>query len=168
MEKDPAFLMYSEKWLQGTSGLMPEEKGVFIDLLCHQHQDGSLPVDLKRLARKAGLSVADFTPIWEGIKHKFVTIQQPSPQGNGQPPLNRLVNQKLVMVVKDRGTKSKRNRITGTLASLIRLSNEKHGVTEKIKIDFDLQHFMEIPEDRLMERLREWFNERLKAHKRTP
>jgi len=51
MSKDPAFLFYPKDWLSGTAEYMPDEKGVYIDLLCHQHQKGSLPSDTERLAR---------------------------------------------------------------------------------------------------------------------
>lgn len=165
MDKDPAFLMYSKDWLQGTSGLEPEEKGVYIDLLCHQHQDGFLPCDLKRLSRKAGLSLEEFKPIWEGIKHKFVVIEDKNGSTVGQPSVNRLVNRKLTAVISDRATKSKKNRITGTFASLIRLCDEKVAITNKIKEEFDFEVFMKMPDDSVTDRLREWFTKRLKAVK---
>jgi len=69
--KDPAFLMYSKDWLEGTAEYMPDEKGVYIDLLCHQHQKGSLPCDKIRLARMTGLSVEQFSKIWEIINVHF-------------------------------------------------------------------------------------------------
>lgn len=161
-EKDPAFLMYSKDWLQGTSDLMPDEKGVYIDLLCHQHQDGFIPSDLRRLARKSGLSLEEFKPLWDGIKHKFVPMPEPNGQPNGQAPLNRLVNRKLIAVITERLTKSKKNRITGTFASLIRLCDEKASITNRIKHDFDIEYFMKISDETVMERLRDWFTERLK------
>ena len=59
-EKDPAFLFYSKDWIEGTAELMPDEKGVFVDLLAHQHQKKGLPTDVNRLARLVGLSFEEF------------------------------------------------------------------------------------------------------------
>ncbi len=146
MDKDPAFLMYAKDWLQGTSQLMPEEKGVFIDLLCHQHQDGSLPADTRRLARMAGMTEEAFLPIWETLKVKF----KPT---NG----NRLVNQKLNQVVVNRSSRSLTNRISGEFASLIRLSTLNDKQKEKIKSQFSVSDFTNIEPSKLKERLTEWF-----------
>lgn len=42
MSKDPAFLFYSSDFLTGTSFLTNEQVGMYIRLLCHQHQNGHL------------------------------------------------------------------------------------------------------------------------------
>ena len=42
MSKDPAFLFYSSDFLIGTADLTMEEKGMFITLMCLQHQKGRL------------------------------------------------------------------------------------------------------------------------------
>ena len=73
-KKDPAFLFYPKDWLEGTAHMMPEEKGVYIDLLAHQHQRDYLPNDLNRLARISGLSIKKFSKIWDVINEKFIEI----------------------------------------------------------------------------------------------
>ena len=108
VNKDPAFLFYSKDWIQGTAKLMPEEKGVYIDLLAHQHQDGDLPNDTKRLARIAGMSEIDFLPIWDNIKNKF--------KDNGN---NRLVNRKLTELMTERSEKGLKNKIIGDRKSVV-------------------------------------------------
>jgi uncharacterized protein YdaU (DUF1376 family) len=149
-KKDPAFLFYSEKWLQGTASLMPEEKGVYIDLLCHQHQDGSLPNDTRRLARMAGLSEAEFLPIWSTVREKFRLTDD-----------NRWVNRKLTEVVTERLTKGLTNKIIGSFAAVVRLAKTDEETKQKIKQEFNWEDFKEIPTESLTERLTEWFNERL-------
>lgn len=42
MAKDPAFLFYASDFLTGVSDLSMEERGVYITLLCLQHQKGRL------------------------------------------------------------------------------------------------------------------------------
>jgi|688.fasta_scaffold134202_7 hypothetical protein len=41
-EKDPAFLMYAEKFIAGTYFMTDEQVGKYIRLLCLQHQTGHL------------------------------------------------------------------------------------------------------------------------------
>lgn len=152
VNKDPAFLFYSKDWIQGTAKLMPEEKGVYIDLLAHQHQDGDLPNDTKRLARIAGMSEGDFLPIWDNIKNKF--------KDNGN---NRLVNRKLTELMTERSEKGLKNKIIGTLASVVRLSNAPYDVKYQAKKNFDYTHFLTVEQPKLTEVITEWFNERLKS-----
>jgi len=59
-KKDPAFLFYPKDWISGTSEMLPNEKGIYIDLLCYQHQNSDLPNDTKRLSRIVGLGHDEF------------------------------------------------------------------------------------------------------------
>lgn len=149
MSKDPAFLFYSKDWIEGTAELMPAEKGVYIDLLCHQHQRGDLPSDPRRLARIVGLSTEEFEPIWQVLGEKFVA--------NG----NRLVNRKLTSVMTERSAKAHRNRIIGIFAALIRTAKISDAQRASIKKLFNIEQFVEIPTEILTERITEWFTERL-------
>jgi uncharacterized protein YdaU (DUF1376 family) len=67
MAKDPAALFYSNDFLTGTAHMTREEKGLYIELLCHQQQRGALSVEF--LKRIAGV---DFERLWPGIKDKFI------------------------------------------------------------------------------------------------
>lgn len=42
MAKDPAFLFYSQDFIMGTLHFTKEQKGIYIDLLCFQHQHGGI------------------------------------------------------------------------------------------------------------------------------
>lgn len=149
MAKDPAFLFYPKDWLQGTAQMMPEEKGIYIDLLSHQHQNGTLPADQTRLARMVGLTKTDFERVFAAIKDKFLD------DGNGN-----LVNQKLTNVVTDRLTKSKAKRVTGTFASVVRLSKLSTNVKEQIKSEFNYNDFMKVGDKDLTEKITVWFNQK--------
>lgn len=150
--KDPAFLFYPKDWIQGTAKLMPEEKGVYIDLLAHQHQDGDLPNNTKRLARIVGLSESEFLPIWEGLKSKFIEKND-----------NRLVNRKLTELMTERSDKGTKNKIIGTLAAVVRLSSAPYDVKFQAKKTFDYSDFLEVEQPKLTESITEWFEERLKS-----
>lgn len=47
--KDPAFLFYSKDFYEGTRMMLPDERACYIDLLIYQHQNGAIPLDLKRV-----------------------------------------------------------------------------------------------------------------------
>lgn len=68
MAKDPAFLFYSKDWLSGCQFMSFEERGIYITLLCAQHQNGHL--DPKRVGFLLGLSW-DMVPAM--VKEKFKT-----------------------------------------------------------------------------------------------
>jgi uncharacterized protein YdaU (DUF1376 family) len=153
MTKDPAFLFYSKDWLEGTAELSPCEKGIYIDLLCHQHQKGSLPSDTKRLAKLCGLSELEFMENWEAVKIKFNrTVDRTD---------DRLVNQRLVSVVEERASKAHKNAILSRFAVLIKKSSQ---LTTKqilqIKSKFNVYDYVdyEISEatERLTKRFSEW------------
>ena len=151
-KKDPAFLFYSKDWLEGTSEMTSEEKGVYIDLLASQHQRGSLPTETKRLCKLARLSEVEFLNIWEDIKHKF------KPNGDG-----RLVNRKLTEVVTERLERSHKNKIISALAVAVRQSNLPYEIKKEARVGFNISDFIDISEPKITESVTEWFNLRLKS-----
>lgn len=146
MSKDPAFLFYSKEWLEGTAEMTSEEKGVYVDLLAHQHQKGSLPIETKKLAKLSGNSEKDFLLIWKELSTKFI------PNGSG-----RLVNRKLNGIVTERFDRAWRNKIVGTLASVIKYSNNPYEINLQIKKKFRVEDFLSIPEQILTETITKWY-----------
>jgi uncharacterized protein YdaU (DUF1376 family) len=73
--KAPAFQMYADDFLAGTSDMSSEEVGGYIRLLCHQWTKGGIPNDEERAARMAGLMgspsiryvLAKFSPCDDGM-----------------------------------------------------------------------------------------------------
>lgn len=49
MAKDPAFLLYSKDFYEGTRLMLPEERACYLDLLIFQHQNGPIPEDTRRI-----------------------------------------------------------------------------------------------------------------------
>jgi hypothetical protein len=151
MAKDPAFLFYPKDWLSGTAEYMPDEKGVYIDLLCHQHQNGSLPIDTERLARIVGLSHESFLKIWSVISVHFEQTD------------NRLVNRKLNQLTIKRAKKSLINTINGTFAGLLKMGNYDAKTYKYLKSEFDASCFVSCDKSNLTNRINEWITERLKS-----
>lgn len=149
--KDPAFLFYSKDWIEGTAELSPAEKGVYIDLLCYQHQKSDLPSDLHRICRLVRLSYDEFLVIWNVISDKFYV--------DGE----RMFNIKLSEVMSERSLKGKKNKIIGIFASLLRKSDLSKKEYSEVRSSFKVDDFMQIDTERLTERLTEWYELRLKS-----
>jgi len=150
MAKDPAFLFYSKDWIEGTAEYFPAEKGVYVDLLAHQHQKGLLPADVMRLARIVGLSIEEFTPIWDKIKDKFIEIEP-----------GKLANKRLQEEILDRKEKGHKNKIIGQFATLIRQAKISAKEKEEIKKSFNVTEFLPFSTEIATELLTEWFYKRL-------
>lgn len=150
-DKDPAFLFYTKDWYSGTAEMMPHEKGVYVDFLCYQHQNKGLPNDIKRLARIASMSEREFAPIWVKVKEKFVLVD------------GVLINLKLAEEMLRRKDKSKKNTISGTFASILRLNKYTLEQYKHLKSKFKVEDFASIETERLTERLTEWIQECLKS-----
>lgn len=146
--KDPAFLFYSKDWIEGTAEMFPEEKGIYIDLLCYQHQKGSIPNDINRLSRLVRLTVEEFTPIWNNIKDKFIP--------NGEPNGERLVNHKLNEVMTERSEKGMKNKLIGTFAHVIRKLKLPIDREKALKQRFNVDELLKIHKEWNTESLTEW------------
>jgi len=100
-------LFYTKDWLTGTAEMEPAEKGIYIDLICYQQINGSLPMDVNKLAKLCGLSPGQFQELWAGIKHKFIEVD------------GRLVNQRVKQVVEQTANRALKNKINGSLPRII-------------------------------------------------
>jgi hypothetical protein len=131
--------------------MLPEEKGIYIDLLCYQHQNGNLPIDTKRLAKIVGIAHEEFIKLWEVVSLKFVNENE------------RLINLKLQSVMFDRAEKGHTNKISGTFAAVLRKADLSKKDYNFIRKEFKIDDFKQIDSERLTERLTEWLQERLKS-----
>jgi uncharacterized protein YdaU (DUF1376 family) len=146
MGKDPAFLFYSKDWITGTADLMPDEKGVYVDLLAHQHQRETLPNDTVRLAKMIGIPHDDFMRIWKTIGVHFDQMD------------DQLVNRKLQTLMSERSVRARKNRISGTFASVLRefKNNFEPKVISQIRYRFKADEFLDIPDEYLEQEITDW------------
>lgn len=146
MNRDPAFLMYAKEWLSGTLELTHEEKGVYIDFLCYQHQNGGLPNSEKKLARIAGLSPEKFSEIWVEIKGKFRLNDD-----------DKLVNNRLEQEVERRKDYSHKKATYGIFGSLIKKLECDPEIIDDIKQKFEYQEFTQYRDKaELKKKIKEW------------
>jgi len=83
--KSPAFQFYPTDFVNGTLTFSAEETGVYILLMCHCWDQGSIPLDLTLMSRIARLSAARMRKVWTVLKGKF----QETEQGYIQPRIER-------------------------------------------------------------------------------
>jgi uncharacterized protein YdaU (DUF1376 family) len=70
--KHPWMPFYVADWLVGTAMLSPAEKGIYIDLLAFQWDNGSIPGDdVRALARVARCDLAEMEAAWPALRPKF-------------------------------------------------------------------------------------------------
>jgi hypothetical protein len=58
--KDPAALLYIDKWIAATQGMRGDEKGWFLELILYQFDKGSLPSDIDELASICRIRPSEF------------------------------------------------------------------------------------------------------------
>lgn len=145
----PAFLFYSKDWIADTADWEPESKGVYIDLLAHQHVNGSLPGDERKLARVARLSPDEFLRIWETIKHKFII------EGD------HVVNHRLNQVIEENQQKALKNKINGCFAAKVKMLDLPFKRLNDLKKIFDYQLFESIPDDKIKDEVYKWVDQKV-------
>lgn len=150
MTDSPAFLFYTKDWYLATAEMMPEEKGVYVDLMCYQHKTGSIPTNIKRLARIAGLDEETFSQYWQIIKQHF------------EKENNRLVNQRLKRTMSDSLTRSITNKVNGWLPRLLEKTelkkHEKAKFYKLFKQEVDYDDFTDLNDVNFEENLKQAVN----------
>lgn len=78
--KDPAALLYIDKWLVSTKGMKADARGWYLNLILHQYDKGFLPNDIEELANYADVRMSEyekFKQVWEQVlKHKFEQTEE--------------------------------------------------------------------------------------------
>lgn len=112
--KAPAFQLYVDDFLAGTSDMSAEEVGGYIRLLCHQWTKGGIPDDEDRAGRMAGLLGS---PSLRYVLAKF-----------GKDPIDGLLkNARLEKIRADREAYLAAQRESGKKGAIHRWGNEKGG-----------------------------------------
>ena len=149
MGKDPAFLFYSKDWIADTAEFEADEKGIYADLLAHQHANGSLPIDEKKLAKICRVELNFFLPRWKNIEHKFIEID------------GRLFDAHLTEVVKERAAYTEQQRIIAMYGQKLKGLNVAKDNKEEIRKLFKVELFKGLSKTQLNMALDDWFSERL-------
>jgi hypothetical protein len=143
MSKDPAFLLYSQAFYESTRLMMPEERACFLDLLIYQHQNGEIPIDSSRMYLYCtGVTNEVVNQV---LNEKFTKTE------------TGWINKKMSSVVEDRKKSNPKKRAYSTLAGLLSSNSLTKTQAEKIKKEFNVEDFSDLPIDELKSKVKEWF-----------
>ncbi|WP_407265209.1 DUF1376 domain-containing protein [Tenacibaculum maritimum] len=133
MSKDPALMVYTKDFLEGTADLSVEEFGAFTRLIFHQHQRGFLPKNLKKLARLSGVSYSEFEEIWGEISAKFTLSD------------SGYVNKRCAEEISKRSQNSVKKSIIAVFGNWVKANSHlSKALVSKIKKSFSIEDFLKI------------------------
>lgn len=139
--KDPAALLYIDKWLVSTKGMKGNAKGWYLNLILYQYDKGELPNDIEELANLCDVRISEFEEFKQVfkqvLKQKFIVNDNGCLQ-------NEFANE----ILRKRETFKEKRSEAGKLGYVIKYyrNNYKHkeGFEEYLKenlvIDFDIKN----------------------------
>ena len=137
MPKDPAVLFFISDWLTATAEMDADIKGWYLDLILHNYDKGSLPNEIEKLAKLAGVKFSEyerFKQVFEQVlKHKFDILE------NG-----RLSNEKTSKILQSREIFKDKRSMAGKISYLMRFfakyfskEYKNQSIKKYIKDNFD-------------------------------
>lgn len=139
--KDPAILLYKDKWLIATKGMRADAKGWYLNLIIYQHEMGSLPNDIEELANLCDVRFSEF----EQFKQVFEQVIKQKFELNSDGKLENLFARE---IIQNRETFKEKRSDAGKLSYVLRYFRTnfkyKKGFEEWFKsnviIDFDIKN----------------------------
>ncbi len=122
MSKDPAALVYIDKWYTATSDLQAKARAWYWDLIMFQFQKGSLPNELEELASIARVRFSEF----EEFKQ---TYEQVLKQKFKQNESGRLENDVAKEIISKRNTYKDKRSKAGVMGVFIKMAESKFDAT---------------------------------------
>ena len=142
-KKDPAFLFYSTAFYEGTRMMLPEERACYLDLMIYQHQNGPIPLNTSRMHMYCtGISNQVVNQV---LNEKFKETEL------------GWVSEKMCEVVDERGKSNPKKRAYATLAGLLSSNSISTKQAEKIKKEFKVDLYIDLPIDQLKIAVKGWF-----------
>lgn len=151
--KDPAFLFYSKDFYEGTRMMLPEERACYVDLLIYQHQNGPIPLDLRRVMMYC--SGCTIETIQHVLDQKF------------DKTVNGWLNKRLTIESENRSTNKPKKIASASFAGLISSNNLSKKQIDFLKKNFNINDFIVekdiliIDESIIKSKVKEWFNNML-------
>ena len=141
MSKDPAALIYIDKWISSTRGMKLAEKGIYLDLILHQFDKGSIPNNIDELAAICSVRPSEynlFEQVFEQVlKQKFV-----------QNESGRLENEVAKEVIQRRENFKNKRSNAGKMSYILKFARKNFRLNKgkedfirsKINLDIDLKN----------------------------
>ena len=136
--KDPAALLYIEKWLVSTKGMKASARGWYLNLILHQYDKGSLPNNIEDLADFADVKHSEF----EEFKQVFEQVLKQKFVENSE---GRLINEFAQEILIKRESFKEKRSISGKWSYVLKYIRKNHlnnkdfeiFLKDNIDLDFD-------------------------------
>lgn len=141
MAKDPAILLYIDKWITATQGMKAEAKGWYLDLILYQFDKGALPNDLDELASICRIRPSEFNlfkQVFEQVlKHKF----KQNDNGNLENDFANEILQKRQRFVEKRSNAGKLSYVLKYFRNNFKMDKGlEQFIKDTIDLDFDIKN----------------------------
>lgn len=139
--KDPAALLYIDKWLVSTKGMKASARGWYLNLILHQYDKGSLPNNIEDLADFADVKHSEF----EEFKQVFEQVLKQKFVENSE---GRLINEfAQEIIIKRESFKEKRSE-SGKWSYILKYIRKNHlnnkdfelFLKDNIDLNFDIKN----------------------------
>jgi hypothetical protein len=139
--KDPAALIYIDKWLVSTKGMKASARGWYLNLILHQYDKGSLPNNTEDLADFADVKHSEF----EEFKQVFEQVLKQKFVENSE---GRLVNEFALEIIRKRENFKEKRSDSGKLSYILKYIRKNHinnkdfevFLKENIDLNFDTKN----------------------------
>lgn len=122
--KDPAALLYIDKWLMATIEMKADARAYYMDMILFQYDKGSLPNNMEELANICRVRISEynnFKQVFEQVlKHKFE-----------QNETGRLENEFAKEIIQKRKLFQEKRKNAGKLSYIIRYAISEFKATKK-------------------------------------
>jgi len=123
MAKDPAALLYIDKWLVATTEMKADARAYYMDLILFQFDKGSLPNDIEELANICRVRVSEFN----NFKQVFEQVLKQKFKQNNE---GRLENEFAKEIIQKRKSFLEKRSLSGKMSYVIRYAIAKFKVNE--------------------------------------
>lgn len=117
--KDPAALIYIDKWLVSTKGMKASARGWYLNLILHQYDKGSLPNNIEDLADFADVKHSEF----EEFKQVFEQVLKQKFVENSE---GRLINEFAQEIIKKRESFKEKRSDSGKWSYILKYIRKNH------------------------------------------
>ena len=131
--KDPAALLYIDKWIVATTEMRADARAYYMDLILSQFDKGSLPNDIEELANICRVRFSEF----DNFKQVFEQVLKQKFKVNSN---GRLENDFAKEIIQKRENFIEKRSISGKLSYVIKFATKKLGATLK-QIEVIKKHF---------------------------
>lgn len=122
--KDPAALLYMDKWYAATMEMKADARAYYMDLILHQFNKGSIPNDLEEIANICRVRISEY----DSFKQVFEQVLKQKFELNDE---GRLENEFAKEVIRKRESFKEKRSLAGKLSYILKFAREKLKLSQK-------------------------------------